>query len=311
MNKPVRKTVKPGAERAPLRPDSVASFTARESSSLMEFLSANMTMRKRTAIKHLLKYNQVKLHGTVTSQFDAPVEVGDKVEVNFSRPFVTFHNRRMQLVYEDEHIVVVNKGYGLLSMGNDKVREGTAYSILRDYVKDVDPRQKLFIVHRLDQHTSGLMVFAKTIEAKEGLQHNWNNMVRRRQYVCVVEGKLDPADGEVRSLLAENSKFLVYSTNDPKIGKPALTRYRALQCANGYTLVEVELETGRKNQIRVHMADLGHPITGDRRYGAKTSPIHRLALHARTLVFIHPITRKLMEFETPIPNSFASMVRQG
>jgi pseudouridine synthase, rluA family len=309
MKRPTPKTIKPGAERRGFRPDSIATFTVTEAAPLIEFLASAMPERKRTAIKQLLKYDQVKVNGNVTSQFDTPLEPGTTVEVNFTRPFVTFRNRRMQLVYEDEHIIVANKGYGLLSMGNDKIKEGTAYSILRDYVKDQDPRNKLFIVHRLDQHTSGLMVFAKTMQAKDGLQHNWNNMVRRRQYVCVVEGKLDPAEGTVKSYLAENSKFLVYSTDDPKEGKPAMTHYSTIKSANGYTLTEVELETGRKNQIRVHMSDLGHPIAGDRRYGAKTSPIHRLALHARTLVFIHPITRKLMEFETPIPASFASMVK--
>ena len=309
MKRPTPKTIKPGAERRGFRPDSIATFTVAEAASLIEFLASAMPERKRTAIKQLLKYDQVKVNGNVTSQFDTPLEPGSTVEINFTRPFVTFRNRRMQLVYEDEHIIVANKGYGLLSMGNDKIKEGTAYSILRDYVKDQDPRNKLFIVHRLDQHTSGLMVFAKTMQAKDGLQHNWNNMVRRRQYVCVVEGKLDPAEGTVKSYLAENSKFLVYSTDDPKEGKPAMTHYSTIKSANGYTLTEVELETGRKNQIRVHMSDLGHPIAGDRRYGAKTSPIHRLALHARTLVFIHPITRKLMEFETPIPASFASMVK--
>lgn len=309
MKRPTQKTIKPGAERRGFRPDSIATFTVTEAAPLIEFLASAMPERKRTAIKQLLKYDQVKVNGNVTSQFDTPLEPGSTVEVNFTRPFVTFRNRRMQLVYEDEHIIVANKGYGLLSMGNDKIKEGTAYSILRDYVKDQDPRNKLFIVHRLDQHTSGLMVFAKTMQAKDGLQHNWNNMVRRRQYVCVVEGKLDPAEGTVKSYLAENSKFLVYSTDDPKEGKPAMTHYSTIKSANGYTLTEVELETGRKNQIRVHMSDLGHPIAGDRRYGAKTSPIHRLALHARTLVFIHPITRKLMEFETPIPASFASMVK--
>lgn len=309
MKRPAQITIKPGAERRGFRPDSIATFTVAEAAPLIEFLASAMPERKRTAIKQLLKYDQVQVNGNVTSQFDTPLEPGSTVEVNFTRPFVTFRNRRMQLVYEDEHIIVANKGYGLLSMGNDKIKEGTAYSILRDYVKDQDPRNKLFIVHRLDQHTSGLMVFAKTMQAKDGLQHNWNNMVRRRQYVCVVEGKLDPAEGTVKSYLAENSKFLVYSTDDPKEGKPAMTHYSTIKSANGYTLTEVELETGRKNQIRVHMSDLGHPIAGDRRYGAKTSPIHRLALHARTLVFIHPITRKLMEFETPIPASFASMVK--
>ena len=309
MKRPAPKTIKPGAERRGFRPDSIATFTVTEAAPLIEFLTSAMPERKRTAIKQLLKYDQVKVNGNVTSQFDTALEPGSTVEVNFTRPFVTFRNRRMQLVYEDEHIIVANKGYGLLSMGNDKIKEGTAYSILRDYVKDQDPRNKLFIVHRLDQHTSGLMVFAKTMQAKDGLQHNWNNMVRRRQYVCVVEGKLDPAEGTVKSYLAENSKFLVYSTDDPKEGKPAMTHYSTIKSANGYTLTEVKLETGRKNQIRVHMSDLGHPIAGDRRYGAKTSPIHRLALHARTLVFIHPITRKLMEFETPVPASFASMVK--
>jgi len=308
MKRFVQKTIKPGAERRAFRSDSIARFTVKEATTLMEFLVVAMPERKRTAIKQLLKYSQVKVEGTVTTQFDAPLEAGNLVEVNFTRPFITFHNRRVQLVYEDEHLLVVNKGYGLLSIGNDKIKDGTAYTILRDYVKDVDPRNKIFIVHRLDQHTSGLMMFAKSMEVKEALQHNWNNMVRRRQYVCVVEGKPDPAEGTVKSYLAENSKFLVYSTDNPDEGKPAMTHYTTLKSANGYSLMAVELETGRKNQIRVHMSDLGHPIAGDRRYGAKTSPIHRLALHARTLVFIHPVTRKLMEFETPIPASFASMV---
>lgn len=300
---------KPGAERRGFRPDTILTFVAQADTKLLEFLFGCMPERKRTNVKELLKYDQVMVNGTVTRQFDMELHAGDEVRVNLSRAFVTFYNRRIQLIYEDDDILVVNKGYGLLSMGNDKIKDGTAYSIIKDYLKAKDPSNKLFIVHRLDQHTSGLMVFAKTIEAKEALQHNWNNMVRRRQYVCVVEGKLDPAEGEVRSFLAENSKFLVYSTDNPEEGKPALTRYKTLACANGYTLAEVELETGRKNQIRVHMQDLGHPIAGDRRYGAKTSPIHRLALHARTIVFVHPVSRRLMEFETPVPASFQSMVK--
>lgn len=302
-------STKPGAERRPFRPDNIATFTCGAPAQLLDFLIASMPDRKRTNIKELLKYDQVRVNGTVINQFDTQLAAGDRVEVNFTRAFITFRHPRLKIVYEDDDIIVVNKGYGLLSMGNDKVKEGTAYSILRDYLKAKDPRNKIFIVHRLDQHTSGLMLFAKNIEAKDALQHNWNNMVRRRQYVCVVEGKLLPPDGEVRSYLAENSKFEVYSTDNPEEGKPALTRYKTLRSANGYTLVEVEIETGRKNQIRVHMHDLGHSIAGDRRYGAKTSPIHRLALHARTLVFIHPVTRKLMEFETPVPAPFASMVK--
>lgn len=300
---------KPGAERRPFRPDSIATFVADAPGKLLEFLFSKMPERKRTNVKELLKYGQVMVNGTVTRQFDQEVGAGDEVKVNFTRAFVTFYNRRVQLVYEDDDIIVVNKGYGVLSMGNDKIKEGTAYSILREYLKAKDPRNMLFIVHRLDQHTSGLMMFAKNVGAKERLQHNWNNMVRRRQYVCVVEGRLSPAEGEVRTLLAENSQHTVYVSENPQEGKLAYTRYRTLKTGNGYTLAEVELETGRKNQIRVHMQHLGFPIAGDRRYGAKTSPIHRLALHARTLVFVHPVSGKLMEFETPVPASFQMMVK--
>lgn len=303
------KGAKPGAERNRFNPDYIQSFPVTAESGLLEFLYASMPDRKKTAVKTLLKYGHVMVEGEVTTQFDQPLTPGMKVSVNNTRPFVVFYNRRIKLVYEDDDIIVVNKGYGLLSMGNDKIKEGTAYSILREYLKTKDPRNKIFIVHRLDQHTSGLMVFAKSEEAKEKLQHNWNNMVLRRQYVCVVEGKVTTPQGEVRGLLAENAQHMVYVTDDPTVGKPALTRYTTIRTANGYTLLEVELETGRKNQIRVHMKELGYPIAGDRKYGAKSSPINRLALHAMTLRFVHPITRKLMDFSTPVPASFQSMVK--
>lgn len=303
------KGAKPGAERNRFQTDSIQNFAVEAPAPLLEFLYAAMPERKKTAVKSLLKYGHVMTAGEVVRQFDHPLTPGMTVSVNFTRPFVVFYNRRVKLVYEDDDIIVINKGYGLLSMGNDKIKDGTAYSIIREYIKTKDPRNKLFIVHRLDQHTSGLMVFAKSIEAKEALQHNWNNMVLRRQYVCVVEGKVLQPQGEVRGLLAENSQHIVYVTDDPRVGKPALTRYSVVKSANGYTLLEVELETGRKNQIRVHMKELGRPIVGDRKYGAKTSPINRLALHAMTLRFVHPITKKLMDFSTPVPNSFQSMVK--
>lgn len=309
MAKKLYKGMKPGAERNGFRPDIIRNFIGQERCGLLDFLFAVMPDRKRTDVKRLLKYGHVMVDGEVTTQFDAPIEAGTQVSVNFSRPFVVFYHRRMKLVYEDDDIIVVNKGYGLLSMGNDKIKDGTAYSILREYLKTKDPRLKLFIVHRLDQHTSGLMVFAKSQEAKERLQHNWNNMVLRRQYVCVVEGRPDPEEGEVRGFLAENSRNMVYVTDDPEEGKPALTRYKTLDSGNGFSLLEVQLETGRKNQIRVHLQSIGTPITGDRKYGAKASPINRLALHARTLKFVHPITNQLMDFSTPIPASFLTIVK--
>lgn len=299
---------KPGSERNNFKPDVIETYQVNAETRLMDFLIASMPQRKRTMVKNLLSHNQVAINGIPTTQFDTPLNPGDEVKVNLSREFRLFYNRRVKLVYEDDDIIVINKGYGLLSMGTDKIKDGTAYSILRDYLKWKDPRNKLFIVHRLDRDTSGLMVFAKSIEAKERLQHNWNNMVISRKYLAVVEGTPEPAEGEVRSYLAENSKFEVYSTNNPEEGQLAITRYKTLKSRNGYSLMEVSLDTGRKNQIRVHMKDLGHPIIGDRRYGAKSSPIHRMALHAQTLRFVHPITRKDMNFSTPIPASFAKLV---
>ena len=274
----------------------------------MQCLEAKLTDHKRTSIKALMKYNQVALNSMPTSQFDQPVHAGDTLSVNFTRPFVVFSHPRIKLVYEDNDIIVINKSNGILSVSTDNKKDGTAYSIMRDYLKKKDPRLKLFIIHRLDRDTSGLMMMAKNIEAKETMQHNWNNMVLNRKYVAVVEGKVEQEEGTIRSYLAQTSQHEMYSTDNPEEGQLAITRYKRLKTGNGYSLMELELDTGRKNQIRVHMKDLGHPIAGDKRYGAKTSPIHRLALHARTLHFVHPITRKEMLFETPVPQRFMATV---
>lgn len=301
-------STKPGAERNKFKPDVIETYTVRQESQLLDFLIASMPERKRTTIKNLLSHNQIAVNRVPVTQFDTKLKPGDEVKANLTREFKVFYNRRLKIVYEDDDVIVVNKGYGLLSMGTDKIKDGTAYSILRDYLKWQDPRNKLFIVHRLDRDTSGLMVFAKSQEAKERLQHNWNNMVISRKYLAVVEGRPEPEEGTVRSYLAENSRFEVYSTDNPEEGQLAVTTYKTLRSRNGYSLMEVSLDTGRKNQIRVHMKDLGHPIAGDRRYGAKSSPIHRMALHAQTLRFVHPMTRKDMNFSTPVPISFAKMV---
>lgn len=308
-NKP--QAYKPGTHtgRGHMRQDNISELanTSDQPISLLEFLRSNLPQLSRTAVKALLKYDQIRLEGTVTNQFDIPVAPGQTISINFSRPWQTLSNPRLRIIYEDDDIIVVNKGYGLLSVGTDNKKEGTAYSILRDYLKRLNPANKLFIVHRLDQHTSGLMLFAKNIKAKEAMQHNWNNMVLDRRYAAIVEGCPEPAEGVRRSRLLENAQHLMYSTDDPK-GLEAVTRYKVLKSRNGYSLVDVSLDTGRKNQIRVHMHDMGTPIAGDRRYGAKTSPIHRLALHARTLRFVHPMTHKDMNFSIPLPASFNSLV---
>ncbi len=295
--------------RSASQPDRIVTWDVPETTTLLAFVEKRLADHSKTKVKSMLKHNQFAVNSMPTSQFDTPLENGDKVSVNFTKSFRVFSSPRIKLVYEDNDILVINKGYGVLSMGTDNIKEGTAYSIMREYVKYSDPRAKVFIVHRLDRDTSGLMMLAKTMEAKDTMQHNWNNMVLNRKYVAVVEGVIPDDEGVVKSYLAETAQFEVYSTQDPTKGQLAITRYKVLKRSSGYTLVELELDTGRKNQIRVHMKDLGHPIVGDRKYGASSSPIRRLALHARTLRFVHPITRKEMNFELPVPTRFAGLVK--
>lgn len=300
--------------RRPLKEDRIFTWDNRgtEPLPLMEFVEARRPDTKRSDIKKWLKNGHLKVDGVVTTAFDAPVAPGAVVEYNSSRPFTVFHHPRIELVYEDDHILVINKGYGLLSVSTlSHKKELNAYEIMRNYVKEVNPRNKLFIVHRLDRDTSGLMMFAKSEEAQEVLRHNWNNMILERLYVAVLEGSLEQDKGYVKSRLAENSQFVVYSTEEPEEGRIAVTHYEVLGRGNGYTLAQFSLDTGRKNQIRVHASDLGHPIAGDKKYGAVKNPLHRLALHAMTLRFAHPITRKDMNFQTPIPPKFAAAIRKN
>lgn len=293
-----------------LKEDNIKTWIVKsDGETLLKYMFSVLSDLKQSKVKSMLRHNQFAVNGMPVTQFDLVLSQGDKVSVNFDKSFKVFSHPRIKLVYEDEDIVVINKGYGVLSMGTDKIKEGTAYSIVRDYVKYSNPNAKIFIIHRLDRDTSGLMVLAKSLEAKENMQHNWNNMVLTRKYVAVVEGVVEKAEGMIRSYLSENSQFEVYSTQNPDNGQLAVTRYKTLKVKNGFSLLEVELDTGRKNQIRVHMKDIDHPIVGDRKYGAKSSPIKRLALHAQTLHFVHPITRKEMNFQTPIPLKFRVMVQ--
>lgn len=295
--------------RREVRPDNIRTWVVTEAGTILEVAAAFLKDHTPTKLKSMLRHNQFAVNSMPTTRYDAELEPGDKFSVNFDQSFKVFKNPRVELVYEDEHILVINKGYGVLSMGTDTKKDGTAYSIMREYVKYSNPMAKVFIVHRLDRDTSGLMMLAKTVEAKDAMQHNWNNMVINRKYVAVVEGIVEQSEGVIKSYLAENSQYEVYSTDDPQKGQLAITRYKCLKSGNGFSLMEVELDTGRKNQIRVHMKDLGHPITGDRKYGAGHSPINRLALHAQTLRFVHPITRKDMNFSTPIPIRFRNLVK--
>lgn len=299
-------------KRKGYREDRILTYANRgeESRPLMDFIMESMRDAKRNDVKKWLRFGHLAVEGAVTKAFDTPVPPGCEVCLNLTRPFPVFRHQRIELVYEDDDVLVINKGYGMLSVGtNSHKKEENAYDIMRAYVKSVDPRNKLWVVHRLDRHTTGLMMFAKSERANEVLRHNWNNIILERLYVAVLEGYLEQDKGFVKSRLTENSRFVVYSTDVPGEGRLAVTHYEVIGRGNGYTLARFSLDTGRKNQIRVHASDLGHPIAGDRKYGAKTSPVNRLALHAQTLRFAHPVTKKDMNFESPVPREFSGVIR--
>ena len=243
----------------------IKRFKVEHDDTLLNYLFTLFGDKSRTTVKSYLTHRQVAVNDMPVTQFDTVLHAGDELKINFKAGFSVFKHNRLRLVYEDEYILVIDKGYGLLSMSTDRIKTGTAYSILSDYVKSQNPENKLFIVHRLDRDTSGLMMFAKSKGIQEQMQHNWHNMVLERKYVAVVEGQMEQPEGMVRSYLAENAAFQVYSTDNPEEGQLAITRYKVLSSNKHFSLVELNLATGRKNQIRVHMHDLGHSIAGDRK----------------------------------------------
>lgn len=290
--------------------DNVAKLTIKEDGTLLAAAAALLPDHKPTKLKSLLRHNQLAINGVPSTQFDMPVSAGDQLWVNFDRSFQIFSHPRIKLVYEDNDIIVVDKGYGVLSTAAGKPSDDTVYNIVKKYARGFSDKANVYVVHRLDRDTSGLMLLTRTKQARDKLISNWNNMVIDRKYIAIVEGKVEQKEGTVKSFLAENpDTFEMYSTDDKKLGRLAVTRYRVVEQGSRFAMVELEIKTGRKNQIRVHMHDLGNPVSGDRKYGGHPSPINRIALHATTLAIVHPITGKAVTFTSPVPDNFLKMIK--
>ena len=271
---------------------------------LMKFLMAQMPDKSRKTIKSLLSHNQISVDNKITSQFNHPLKAGQQVGINFSKVIQVSRVKGLKIIFEDPYLIVIDKEPGLLSIATDKEKEHTAFRILSDQLKLADQAARIFVVHRLDRDASGILMFAKSREIQQILQNAWNKDVIERSYVVVVEGRVQQDQGSITSWLKENKARVMYSSPTPDDGQKAITHYQVLKKNDEYSLLQVRLETGRKNQIRIHMKDLGHSIIGDKKYGATQNPVHRLGLHARVLVFRHPITGKELRFETPIPKKF-------
>lgn len=283
-------------------------YKVSEPGELMAFLMDKINGISRTTAKSLLSKRQVMVDNKISTQYNFELKPGMKVMVSKDKGKKEFHSSVIKLVYEDAYLLVVEKREGLLSIGTDKQKDRTAHTILNEYVQRSGKQHRVYIVHRLDKDTSGLMVFAKNEKTKFTMQDYWDEIVKDRRYVAVVSGELEKENGTITSWLKDNKMFVTYSSMSNNGGEKAITHYKTIKRANGYSLLELELETGRKNQIRVHMQDLQHPVLGDIKYGNGVDPLGRLALHAFKLCFYHPVTGNLMEFETPYPSSFKKLL---
>lgn len=287
------------------RPD--LTLPVEQPGELMTFLLEKLPNKNRNNIKTLLRDKHILVEARVQTQYNYPLQPGQMVVVASQPQRGIGGLGGINILFEDQHLLVINKPAGLLSMASGREKTRTAYRILGDYLKRSDPRNRIFIVHRLDRETSGVMLFAKSEQVQKGLQGTWNAENKERTYVALVERTPELPQDTIRSYLKENKALVVYSTQDAEQGQLAITHYRVIESGYRYALLELTLETGRKNQIRVHMQDIGHPVAGDAKYGAATNPIGRLALHARTLVFAHPVTGEAMRFEVPVPKIFLSV----
>ncbi len=286
-----------------------AHYMVNEEKPLLEWLLSNIGGESRSKIKATLQGKGIKVDGKVVTQFDYPLQPGMKVSVSKTkRNNDILKSRYVKIVYEDRYLVVVEKNIGILSMAAGG-RSLNVKAVLDDYFRKTRQRCTAHVVHRLDRDTSGLMIYAKDIETEQILEHNWHDIVYDRRYVAVVSGEMEEDGGTIANWLKDNKAYITYSSPVDNGGKYAVTHFHTLARTTEHSLVEYSLETGRKNQIRVHSADMGHPVCGDVKYGNGDDPVHRLCLHAYVLCFWHPVTRERMEFETMIPAQFRRLFK--
>ncbi len=307
------------------------NFKVTHEGALLQYLFEILPGQSRTGVKNLLSKGQVLVNGEGQTAFDLPLKKGDTITIlpkgiSIARAVKSDAKDEVlkagvKILFEDENYIVVDKPSGMLTVATGKEKK-TLYALLNAYIK-VNARMqrkedlisgktpdrstaKIWIVHRLDKGTSGALVFAKNERAKDILQSRWKDLVAERKYVAWLEGKVEKESGAIQTWLVENPKSLKMNSFDTEVkdGQLAITHYRVLSYSRRYTQVEFSLETGRKNQIRVHAASLGHPVAGDDKYGAETDPIKRLALHAATLVFRNPFSNKMVRCSSPLPESF-------
>lgn len=279
-----------------------------QSSELLPFLVEKKIRKSRSAIKSLLIHKQIRVNGKTVSQHNYSLSPGDIVSVHKHD-----HKRDVKklkgltIIYEDKDIIVVDKESGLLSIAAGNELKETAFNIINQYLKAKNAQSRAYVMFRLDRETSGLMVYVKSPELQEDLQKQWILKPLKRGFITIAEGRVDPAKGTIVSWLTENKNFQMFANSTDNGGQKAVMHYETIKSNNRLSLLSLDMETARKNQARVQLQSIGHPIVGDKKYGSKISSLRRIALHANTLVFEHPVTKEMLEFESPLPKKMLVM----
>ncbi|MCR5348782.1 MAG: RluA family pseudouridine synthase [Bacilli bacterium] len=301
MNKNDKKKQSPN--KGLVDPKAIKEFAVYKETTLMEFLMFKMPDAPRKTIKSLLSHHQVAVGGVPVSQFNYPLVPEDVVTVSKHR--IAKHERKdLPIIYEDEDIIAINKPSGLLSVATEREKGKTAYRLISDYVASFNPKARIYVVHRLDEDTSGVLVFAKKFEVREALQNHWQEVVETRAYYAIVEGKMEKDEAVLQDYLMQNDLHLVFVTKNKAAGKLSTTAYKVIAYKEPYSLLDVHISSGRKNQIRVQLGSRGHYVAGDDKYGEPSNPLGRLGLHAYQLTFTNPLSGKRYDFVTPMPESF-------
>ena len=289
-----------------VNPNSIKEFKVHEDCLLLDFLIAKYPKLSRNAVKSLLSNHQVSVDGAPVSQYNLQLTKEDIVIVSKTRISKKFR-ANLPIIFENDELIVINKPSGLLSIASDREKGRTAYRMVNDYVQQKDKHNRIYVVHRLDEDTSGILVFAKNPRIKETLQKNWNDIVLKRGYYAIVEGTMEKKEDTFIDYLKENSLNLMYVSKDKVNGKKCVTHYKVLKSNKNYSLLDIDIDSGRKNQIRVQLGHRNHFVIGDDKYGNPSNPLKRLGLHAYNLTFVHPITKKVYEFKSQIPNEFENL----
>jgi 23S rRNA pseudouridine1911/1915/1917 synthase len=276
---------------------------AKKDGPIFDLLLEEFGSASKTRIRKMLKYEMVKVGGKTISRADFAVKAGQHLEYVKKTLRDKIVQAPVPIIFEDDYLLVVEKPPGLLTYGQKGTGGTSLYRILKDFIKQRSSgRQRVYVVHRLDREVSGLVLFAKDEKIQQQIKANWKGT--KKLYYALVEGRPENEGGTLRSWLKEGPGRKMTEVNKPDGAKLAVTHYRILKKLPGYTLLEIEPETGRKNQVRVHLAGLGHPLVGDRRYGAADEVLRRIRLHAFYLSFIHPVSGRFLEFSNPMPRAF-------